>query len=187
MNDRNRCSPVALARNKPVSESIVPCTLTKSLALKQLYCLFNGLISSKAIEFTGVNYHSIAAGCHKRHRRVILTGVDNCDYWQLHGLSETHVSFIVSWDRHDGSGSIVSKHVVGCPDWYFFTAERIYGIATEEDSRLFSVCCQAINVCGLLGLLQIREEFHPNTRFGFGSQFARKIRISGYHHECGAI
>ena len=145
MDDRNRSSPVALARNKPVAQAEVFGLLTLVLLGKFLNDCVPCFFARKAVEFSRVDARTVAVS-------VFFIG----DHWndgKRELLGKLSVSFVMGGNGHNCAGSVIGQNVIRSPDRQLLAVDRVYCVATDEDTGLLAVGGQAFDVVRLLGLL----------------------------------
>ena len=93
----------------------------------------------------------------------------------------------MSWNGHDGAGSVISKYVIRGPYRQFLTVDWVYGESSKIDAALGSIGCEPLDVICLFGLFQKVLELNANLRRSFGGKLRCQIRICCHHHKCCTI
>ena len=123
VDDRDRAAPVALARERPVSEAIADRGRAAALLAQPLDDLPPPLLDGQAGELAGVDQHAGLLVDHRPDRQVVALG-------------ELAVALVVRRDGHDRAGSVVHQHVVGDPDRDPLVVDRVDDVVAGEETDL---------------------------------------------------
>ena len=135
MPDWKWFAPIPLAREKPISQSIVHRLTSQAAGLKvsRDFCLeFEG---RKTIVGPRINGNSMIEETVGRACRF-TNGRDDWLDFNLKLIGEFKVTLVMSWNGHDCSGPVTDQHIVSDPDRNLLAINRIDRIATGENSAL---------------------------------------------------
>ena len=145
MDDRDGCTPVALAANQPVAHLVGYLGVATAFLFEPSHNLLTGILTARAIKCTRVNEHPFAM--------VTLVGIwvvvgplNDGDDGQFVFLGKGGIALIMSRNSHHCTGAIATKDIIGHPDGYSLARRWIYGITSSKDSCLILRVISALNL-----------------------------------------
>ena len=111
IDDRNRCTPIALATDTPVTNTELGLFFTQALGLKSISDFVNALVNGQAIKLAGDNQLSgitlVGVPFFPSVRTVSLAGhADNLLNRQVVFFSKSKITFIMSRNAHNGAFAV---------------------------------------------------------------------------------
>ena len=145
VDDRDRCTPVALAANQPVTHPVGYLGVATTFLLEPGHDLLTSILAAHTIKCTRINEHAFAM--------IALVGVwiivgplNDGDDGQLVFLGKGGIALIMSRDSHHCTSAIATKDIIGHPDGYSLARRWIYGITSSKDSCLVLRVISALNL-----------------------------------------
>ena len=136
MNDGDRRTPISLAGNKPVAQTVVCFERGKSVAFELFDDRFSRFVAEKSVEFSAV--YKVAV-LNVRQNRVARFVCYNLIDGEIILFGESKISFVVRRNAHNRARAVTIKNVIGGVDRHFFARERVYCVRTRPDARFFTV------------------------------------------------
>ena len=159
MNDRDRTSPEALTAQQPVAQTVGDRRLADALVPEELAHLLDGLsLGGDAIEESGVLVCAVTGGGDAGLARIGLAGVDDRDDVDAVLAGEVEVTLIVGRHGHDGTGAVVSQHIVASPHWNLGPVDGIGRLDTERHTGLLVLGGLTLDLGLLLDLTKVGLE-----------------------------
>src|SRR5215831_7504960 len=134
VHDGNRLAPVALAGEHPIAQpvadsrfpisALIEPTGNRRLCLGRVQTVEKFRIDGDAITCEG-RAGLGSRSCGRLHHRPAR---------QAEFCGKLAIALIMRWHRHDRAGAVPDKHVVGDPDWDFFTVSWIERMPAGEDT-----------------------------------------------------
>ena len=162
VNHRNRCTPVTLTGNQPVTEAVVHAALAKALRLCLVHDALHGSLDVHAGELSGIYQHAglvhISLG-HFLQLQLPVLRLEGDDDIQVVLGSEHPVTLILGRNADNSACAVLCQHIVGNPDFHLVAVERINGIEAGEDAFLLGFGGSALHLGLILGLLAESPDF----------------------------
>ena len=139
VDNRNRCAPVTLTGNQPVTQTVVNFTLTKALRLSLIDNAAHGLVDFHTGEFAGVHQYAVLiriSSVHFLELEFLVLRLQRQDNGQVVLLGKHPVALVTGGHAHNRAGTIISQHVVGHPKLSLVAVERIDSINAGKDTFL---------------------------------------------------
>src|SRR5699024_1373906 len=183
-HDRDRGTPVTLARDQPVAQAVVDRGFPGTTLGQDLDDLFDRLVLGHAVQGAGVDQGSFSGGGHSGLARVGFTGLHHDPYRQVEGQGEVQVTLVVGGYRHDRAVSVTGQDVVGGPDGHAFAVDRVGRMASQEHPGLgtFGGLTLHVGQPGDLGAVLL-ERF---SLFG-RAQLVGQLGVDRHHEEGGSV
>src|SRR2546427_106777 len=132
VDDRNRRSPIALARDAPVVQAVLHPRRCRAASREPLDDLAAALATGEDIESARARQHPHLGHAGER----LPLHLDHLADGEAELTGELEVALVVRGHGHDGAGAVLHEHVVGDPDRDRLPGRRIAGVGAEEDTRL---------------------------------------------------
>ena len=138
VNDRDRAAPIALAGNKPVTQTVVYFAFADAHIFEFLGDGFTGFSGFQTVKFRRVHKDavSIIGFIHLGKRKRAGFILDDEFHWEAVFLSEIPVALVVSRYSHDSTSAVFVEDVVRDPDRHAFAGQRMDRIAAGEHAEL---------------------------------------------------
>ena len=159
VDDRDRGAPVPLAAQQPVPQPVGHRTGPAAVGLQLGDDRGDPTrLVRQPVQRTGVDVGSVARGGDAGLPRVRPAGGHHLADLQPERPGEVQVALIVGRHRHDRSGAVLGQHVVGGVDRDPLAVDRVDRVHPQEDAGLGPIGGLALDLGGLLGLIQVRLE-----------------------------
>ena len=207
MEDRDGGTPVALAGDEPVAQSVVLRGATRAPLVEELDGGLDAGALREPVKWSRVRETPVA-----RQRLAGLGGVQVLELWhrpvfgddrddagdglgdvddhldrQVKGAREVEVALVVGGHGHDRAGAVVGQHVVGCPDRQSLAAQRVDGEAAEVNARLRTVARLAVDGVEGASVREVRREAFAHLVAGALGQLGRQVGVWSDDHEGRAV
>ena len=123
---------------------------------------------------------AIVGSCHAGLHRIGV-GFDDHPHREAECACEVEVALIVRRDSHDRTGAVVRKHVIRGVDRQPFAVHGIDRVALQENTGFRSISSEALDIGGLLHLVEVGVEFGFGG--GAGSKFGGEIGVGSDDEE----
>ena len=157
VNDRDRCSPVTLTGDQPVTKSVVDLSFRHALRLEFFDDRIDRRLEVQTIELAAVYQYAFF------DEGKLIFGVrarcDNSLDREIELLGELIVSFVVCRNGHDHTGTIGSDYIIGSPDRYFLSGDRVDRVRSCEYTGLFTCGGHSVDIGSLFGESLILFDF----------------------------
>ena len=133
-------SPIALARDQPVTHFVRHLATPDTPLLQPSDDLLPGITSRNTIEITAINQSTFTII--KVDQAVIVdifSRINHLDDRQLVLPGELIISLIMSRHSHDRPFTIITQHIVGDPDRHLRSGSRVNSIGSREDTGLLLI------------------------------------------------
>ncbi len=184
VDDRDRCSPVPLARDQPVPQAVVDCGPAAAFGCQLGHDLLDRLCRAQPVQRTRVDVRSVVAGGHTGHCRVVVVGHDHA-HREVEGAGEVQVALVMGRNGHDRAGPVVGEHVVGGVDRQPLPVDRIDGVPLQEHPGLRALGGHPVDLGHRAHLRQVVRELLLDA--GALRQFRRQFGVHGHDEESGAV
>ena len=126
---RNWRTPVALAGNAPVAQTVVDFALAYAFGRQLVGNGVKRLVKRQAVEFSGVEQHAFFSQrlLGQIRRRAVLREDDGFDRQTVFG-GEFPVALIVAGNGHDCASAVFHQYEVGNPYRNGFASQRMNGV-----------------------------------------------------------
>gem|GEM_PF-2497087 len=175
--DRERFTPVTLAREDGVAQAVIDLAAADALRLDIVDGGGDGFLDAHAVEEAGVA-HRTFLGIEARLGNV--ASLDERDNGQVERAGEGIVAAVVRRHRHDGAGTIARQHIFGNPHGHLFTGQRVHGIGAGEHARDLAGLGDALALGLLLRLEQVCLDGFLLFRRG---KLLHPVALRCQHHE----
>ena len=136
----NRRSPVALARDAPVSQAELGGCLTHPRGFESRRDALKGLLKVVPIEFCRPGQHAVLrVGAVRGLRRLTISITDDRFHGQRVLASKLPVPFVMRRHGHDRARAIVHQHVVGDPHGNGLAGQRVRGAQARIHAELLGL------------------------------------------------
>ena len=137
VDDRDRATPVALAREQPVAQAVVDRHVALALAVQPGDDRLQRLAVGQPVEL-GVGVHQRAVAGVRLGLDVVAARDDLADR-QVELARELVVARVVRGDGHDRARPVLHEHVVGDVHRQALAVDRVDDVAAQEDAGLLAV------------------------------------------------
>src|SRR4051812_39792274 len=156
MDDGDWASPVALARNQPISQLVLDLALADAVGFQPLAQMTRGLFEGEPRVFPGIDEGrflgheglEVLRVFEVALQSVLVVHVDakklrrwvlDRNHWDSELARELEVALISGRHRHDRACAVSREDVVGDPNGNRFSRYRIDCVRAGEDTRLFAI------------------------------------------------
>ena len=146
IDDRNRCTPVSLARDTPVLQTKLYLPATQATLLRRARHQTDGVEVGHSRKFariskdTGVRKGLLESVAAQRRRPVRLN--NNLDVETILPR-KFKISLVVCWNRHNGTGPVIRKNKICNPDWNCFAGKRINSSTTSIETLFLDLALES--------------------------------------------
>ncbi|MCG3161395.1 MAG: hypothetical protein JMDDDDMK_02578 [Acidobacteria bacterium] len=190
MNERDRRSPRALARNAPIANLEVGLRFAEAVFDSVCGHRFNRFWNLHSAERAGIDEHAglVLSGKRRFDRSVVRFSrtdqFDDARNRQAVFLRELEVAFVVRGHGHNRARAVTGQNEIGRPDWQFLAAERIDDEQAGVDSLFFAAFGDA--VFRRNGFLLLDERFQFIARLARCDQFINQLVFGRDDHRVRA-
>ena len=141
VDERDRCSPIALARNAPIAQPPHSRALAPSAVLSPRNHIGLGLFHRLAIEELRIDQNAVARFCLIAHWRISLACVlrDNTHYRQLIFGCKFEIALVMAGHAHHCACAIIHQHKIGDEERHRLACEGMLGSNAGFEAQL--LCC----------------------------------------------
>ena len=145
MDDRDRCTPVALAANQPVTHLVGYFGVATTFLFEPSHNLLTSILAAHTIKCARINEHAFAMVA-LVSIWVVVGPLNDGDDGQLVFLGKGGIALIMSRHSHHCTGAIATKDIIGHPDGYSLARCWIHGITSGKDPCLILRVISALNL-----------------------------------------
>ena len=156
VNNRNRCTPITLTGNQPVTETIVDTALTKALSLSLVHNALHSSLNVHARELSRIYQHTslVYIGLsHFLQLQLLVLWLESNNNIQLILLSKHPVTLILRRNTNNRTSTVLSQYIISNPDFYLVAVKWVYRIKAGKDTFLFGLRGGTLQLRLILSLL----------------------------------
>ena len=131
VDDRDRRSPVALARDAPVVKAVLDLRRREPPFPQPGHDAPLRIAARQPVELPRVHHGAVLGDARER-----LVGLHDSAHGEVERRRELEVALVVGRHRHDGARAVLHDHVVGDPDGDRFPGRWIAGVGAEKHPAL---------------------------------------------------
>ena len=147
---RNRCTPITLARNTPVPQTVIHLLFALAFVDQHIGNSGESAIKIEAIKLTGVDQNTLLGKGGLAQIAIFITRrLDDLFDRQTINFGEFIITLIVSWHRHNRTGTKIHQHKVGGPNRDVFAGNGVGCLQAGINTFLFH--CGHISLVGGVG------------------------------------
>ena len=161
VNDRNGGTPVTLAGNQPVTETVVDAAFTYAEAFNFIADRCHGFRIGHAVKLAAVNHDAvffIGIG-HIFQFQFPVFRLDDQNLGDIVFRGELPVTGVMGRHAHNRAGTVIKQYVVGDPDLDLMAHQGMHAVKTGIHTEFFTGAGSTFNVAGIAHFIAESTEF----------------------------
>ncbi len=149
VDDRDRCAPVALARDEPVAQAEIHAALAEAFLLRLVHDALHRRLDVEAAELRRVDEDAVLVRIRLRHLLELQLAVARLQRDDLRDAvlrCEHPVARILRRHADDRARAVVREHVVRDPDLHFLAVEGVHTDDTRVDTLFLRLARRALHL-----------------------------------------